>query len=279
MTLTARRSRPVLPGFGLSLGFSLAYLSLLVLLPLAALVLKSTGLSFEQFVALAFSPRVVAALQLSFGAAALASLINVPFGLLLAWVLVRYEFPFKRLVDALVDLPFALPTAVAGITLTTLLAPGGWVGSLLEPLGLKAAYTRLGVLVALVFIGIPFVVRAVQPVLEALGQEVEEAALTLGASRGQIFWRVMLPLLLPALLTGFSLAFARTIGEYGSVVFISGNLPFKTEIAPLLIVTRLEQYDYAGAAAIGVIMLAISLVLLLALNLLQARLGRGLEGG
>ncbi|RIH84242.1 Sulfate transport system permease protein CysT [Calidithermus terrae] len=279
MTLTARRSRPVLPGFGLSLGFSLAYLSLLVLLPLGALVLKSTGLSFEQFVALAFSPRVVAALQLSFGAAALASLINVPFGLLLAWVLVRYEFPFKRLVDALVDLPFALPTAVAGITLTTLLAPGGWVGSLLEPLGLKAAYTRLGVLVALVFIGIPFVVRAVQPVLEELGEEVEEAALTLGASRGQIFWRVMLPLLLPALLTGFSLAFARTIGEYGSVVFISGNLPFKTEIAPLLIVTRLEQYDYAGAAAIGVIMLAISLVLLLALNLLQARLGRGLEGG
>lgn len=279
MTLTARRSRPVLPGFGLSLGFSLAYLSLLVLLPLGALVLKSTGLSFEQFVALAFSPRVVAALQLSFGAAALASLINVPFGLLLAWVLVRYEFPFKRLVDALVDLPFALPTAVAGITLTTLLAPGGWVGSLLEPLGLKAAYTRLGVLVALVFIGIPFVVRAVQPVLEELGKEVEEAALTLGASRGQIFWRVMLPLLLPALLTGFSLAFARTIGEYGSVVFISGNLPFKTEIAPLLIVTRLEQYDYAGAAAIGVIMLAISLVLLLALNLLQARLGRGLEGG
>jgi sulfate transport system permease protein len=270
------RSRAVLPGFGLSLGYSLSYLSLIVLIPLAALVLKASSLSLGEFWALVSSLRVVAALGLSFGAAAIASLVNVPFGLLLAWVLVRYEFPGRRVVDALVDLPFALPTAVAGITLTTLLAQNGWVGSLLAPLGLKVAYTPLGVVVALVFIGIPFVVRTVQPVLEELGKELEEAALTLGASPWQTFARVIFPLLLPALLTGFSLAFARTIGEYGSVVFISGNLPFKTEIAPLLIVARLEQYDYAGAAAIGVSMLAISLVLLLAINGLQARLSRRL---
>lgn len=280
MTATPRkfRSRPVLPGFGLSLGFSLTYLSLLVLIPLAGLVIKAAGLSLEQFWGIASSPRVVAALQLSFGAAFVASLINVPFGLLLAWVLVRYQFPGKRIVDALIDFPFALPTAVAGITLTTLLAKNGWIGSLLEPLGIKVAYTQVGVIVALVFIGTPFVVRTVQPVLEELGRDTEEAALTLGASHSQTFVRVIFPLLLPALITGFSLAFARTIGEYGSVVFISGNLPFKTEIAPLLIVTKLQQYDYAGAAAIGVIMLLLSLTLLLTINLIQAQLSRRLGG-
>lgn len=280
MTVLSRkpRARPVLPGFGLSLGFSLTYLSLLVLIPLAGLVVKAAGLSLEHFWSIIASPRVLAALQLSFGAAFVASLINVPFGLLLAWVLVRYSFPGKRLVDALIDFPFALPTAVAGITLTTLLAKNGWIGSLLEPLGLKVAYTQLGVLVALIFIGIPFVVRTVQPVLEELGRDTEEAALTLGATHGQTFIRVILPTLLPALITGFSLAFARTIGEYGSVVFISGNLPFKTEIAPLLIVTKLQQFDYAGAAAIGVSMLVLSLILLLGINLIQAQLSRRLGG-
>jgi len=266
----------ILPGFGLSLGLSLTYLSLLVLIPLGALVLKAAGLSPEQYWGVVSSPRVVASLQLSFGAAAVASLINVPFGLLLAWVLVRYDFPGKRLIDALVDLPFALPTAVAGITLTTLLAKNGWIGSLLDPLGVKVAYTPLGVVVALVFIGIPFVVRTVQPVLQELGLELEEAALTLGASGWQTFRRVVFPLLLPALATGFSLAFARTVGEYGSVVFISGNLPLKTEIAPLLIVTKLQQFDYAGAAAIGVTMLAISLGLLLLINLVQNQIARRL---
>ncbi|MDX2006110.1 MAG: sulfate ABC transporter permease subunit CysT [Meiothermus sp.] len=271
-----RRPRPVLPGLGLALGYSLLYLSLIVLIPLAALALKAATVTPEAAWELLSSPRVVAALQLSFGAAALASLINVPFGLLLAWVLVRHQFPGKRLVDALVDLPFALPTAVAGITLTALLAPNGWVGSLLEPLGVKVAYTQLGVLVALIFIGIPFVVRTVQPVLEDTGKELEEAALTLGASPAQTFWRVILPPLLPALLAGFTLAFARTVGEYGSVVFISGNLPLKTEIAPLLIVARLEQYDYGGAAVIGAAMLLISLVLLLGLGAIQALLARRL---
>lgn len=281
LTIPTRRSRApaVLPGFGLSLGYILFYLSLIVLIPLGALVLKASSLSLGEFWALVSSPRVVAALGLSFGAAAIASLVNVPFGLILAWVLVRYRFPGRRVVDALVDLPFALPTAVAGITLTTLLAQSGWIGSLLEPWGLKVAYTRLGVVIALVFIGIPFVVRTAQPVLEELGKELEEAALTLGASPWQTFRRVTLPLLLPALLTGFSLAFARTIGEYGSIVFISGNLPFKTEIAPLLIVARLEQYDYRGAAAIGVSMLVISLVLLLLINGLQVRLSRRLGDG
>lgn len=271
-----RRPHPVLPGLGLALGYSLLYLSLNVLIPLAALALKAATITPEAAWELLSSPRVVAALQLSFGAAALASLINVPFGLLLAWVLVRHQFPGKRLVDALVDLPFALPTAVAGITLTALLAPNGWVGSLLQPLGVKVAYTQLGVLVALIFIGIPFVVRTVQPVLEDTGKELEEAALTLGASPAQTFWRVILPPLLPALLAGFTLAFARTVGEYGSVVFISGNLPLKTEIAPLLIVARLEQYDYGGAAVIGAAMLLISLVLLLGLGAMQALLARRL---
>jgi sulfate transport system permease protein len=266
----------VLPGLGLSLGYSLLYLGLIVLIPLAALVVKSASVSPAEAWALLSSPRVVAALQLSFGAAALASLINLPFGLLLAWVLVRYEFPGRRLVDALVDFPFALPTAVAGISLTTLLAPSGWIGSLLAPLGVQVAYTQLGVVVALVFIGIPFVVRTVQPVLEELGTEVEEAALTLGASHFQTFTRVILPLLLPALLTGFTLAFARTIGEYGSVVFISGNLPLKTEIAPFLIVVKLDQFEYAGAAVIGTAMLLISLVLLLGINGLQTLLARRL---
>ena len=279
VTFPTRRSpRAILPGFALSLGYSLLYLSLIVLIPLAALVLKASSLSWGEFWAVVASPRVVAALGLSFGAAAIASLVNLPLGLLLAWVLVRYEFPGRRLVDALVDLPFALPTAVAGITLTALLAPEGWVGSLLEPWGIKLAYTRLGVVLALVFIGIPFVVRTVQPVLEGLGKEFEEAALTLGASPWQTFRRVVLPPLLPALLTGFSLAFARTLGEYGSVVFISGNLPFQTEIAPLLIVARLEQYDYTGAAAIGVGMLALALGLLLLINGVQVRLSRRLEG-
>ena len=256
----------ILPGFGLAGGFALAYLSLVVLVPLAALVLKTSHLSWENFVSTVTAPRVVASYRLSLLASGAGALINVLFGLVVAWVLVRYRFPGKRLFDALIDLPFALPTAVAGITLTTLYARTGWAGHILEPLGIKVAFTPLGVVVALTFVGLPFVVRTVQPVLEDLEREVEEAAASLGATRWQTFSRVIFPSLVPALLTGFALAFARSLGEYGSVVFISGNMPMKTEIAPLMIMTKLEQYDYQGAAAVALVMLLISFGLLLAIN-------------
>ena len=268
LALPARRPR-VLPGFGLTLGFAVFYIGLLLALPLAALALKASTLSLPEWRALIADPRLLGALRLSFGAAFAAASINAVFGLLVAWVLVRYPFPGRRVADAMVDLPFALPTAVAGIALTTLLAPNGWVGQYLAPLGVQAVFTPLGIVIALVFIGLPFVVRTVQPVLEDLDKDVEEAAASLGATRGQTFRRVLLPALTPPLLTGFTLAFARALGEYGSVVFISGNLPFKTEILPLLIVTRLEQYDYAGATAVAAVMLAASFALLLAINLLQ----------
>ena len=264
-------ARGVLPGFGLSLGFTLAYLALVVLLPLSATLVKTLGLTFEAFVAATTSPRVLASFRLSFGAALAAAAINALFGLLVAWVLVRYRFAGRKLLDALVDLPFALPTAVAGIALTALYAKNGWIGQWLEPLGIRVAFTPLGVLVALVFIGLPFVVRTVQPVLEDLEPDLEEAAATLGADRWQTFARVVLPAVLPALVTGFALAFARGVGEYGSVIFIAGNMPMVSEIAPLLIVTKLEQYDYAGATAIAVVMLAASFLLLLLINWLQWR--------
>ncbi len=260
----------MLPGFGLTLGFAVFYLSVIVLIPLAALLLRPWELGFDGVVAAVTAPRVIAALKLSFGAALIGSLINAVFGLIVAWVLVRYEFPGKRFVDALVDLPFALPTAVAGIALTTLYAPNGWIGQYLEPLGVKVAYTPLGVVFALTFIGLPFVVRSVQPVLADIEKEFEEAAASLGATRAQTFRRVVFPAILPAWLTGVALAFARAVGEYGSVIFIAGNLPMVSEIAPLLIVIKLEQYDYAGAAAVGSAMLAISFMLLLAINMLQA---------
>ncbi|NML24639.1 sulfate ABC transporter permease subunit CysT [Zoogloea dura] len=260
----------VLPGFGLSLGYTLGYLSLIVLIPLAAVFFKAGSLGFEHFWDAATSPRVLASYRLSFGASLIAAAINAVFGLMLAWVLVRYSFPGKRLVDALVDLPFALPTAVAGIALTALYAKNGWVGSVLEPLGIKVAFTPLGVLVALVFIGLPFVVRTVQPILEDLDTEYEEAAVSLGASRWQAFRYVVFPTLFPALLTGFALAFARAVGEYGSVIFIAGNIPMVSEITPLMIITKLEQYDYAGATAVAVVMLIFSFILLLIINGLQA---------
>ncbi|HEX6119611.1 MAG TPA: sulfate ABC transporter permease subunit CysT [Dongiaceae bacterium] len=259
----------VLPGFGITLGFAVAYLSIIVLLPLAALVLKPASLGIDGFLAVLTDPRVLAALRLSFGAAFVAAIVNAFFGLIVAWILVRYDFPMKRVVDALVDLPFALPTAVAGIALATIYAPNGWIGSLFAPLGIKIAFTPLGVLVALIFIGLPFVVRSLQPVLQDLDREVEEAAVSLGAGRWQTFRLVILPAILPALLTGFALAFARAVGEYGSVIFIAGNMPLVSEIAPLLIVTKLEQFDYAGAAAIGVIMLAASFLILLVINMVQ----------
>ncbi|THF65315.1 sulfate ABC transporter permease subunit CysT [Pseudothauera rhizosphaerae] len=264
------RQTRVLPGFGLSIGYTLVYLSLLVLIPLSAVFLKSAELSLAQFWDVVTAPRVVASYKLSFGASLLAAAINAVFGLALAWALVRYRFPGKKLIDALVDLPFALPTAVAGIALTALYAGNGWVGSLLEPLGIKVAFTPLGVLVALVFIGVPFVVRTVQPILEDLETELEEAAASLGAHRWTTFRRVILPILTPALLTGFALAFARAVGEYGSVIFIAGNMPMVSEITPLMIITKLEQYDYVGATAIAVVMLVLSFVLLLVINLLQA---------
>ena len=267
--MAARISRRILPGFGLSLGFTVAYLSLIVLVPLAAVFLKTASLSPEAFWAAVSSPRVVATYKLTFGASLAAALINVVFGLMLAWSLVRYSFPGRKLVDALIDLPFALPTAVAGIALTALYAKNGWLGQYLEPLGIKVAFTPLGVLVALVFIGLPFVVRTVQPVLEDLETEVEEAAASLGASRLQTVVRVVLPSLAPALLTGFALAFARAVGEYGSVIFIAGNLPMVSEITPLIIITKLEQYDYAGATAVASVMLIASFILLLLINVLQ----------
>ena len=267
--MSTRRPRSALPGFGLALGFTLAYLGLVVLLPLSTIFARSAGLGWHAFWEVVTSPRVLASYRLSFTASLIGAAVNSVFGVLAAWVLVRYKFPGRRLVDALVDLPFALPTAVAGIALTTLYAPNGWMGSRLAPLGIQVAYAPLGVILALTFIGLPFVVRTVQPVLQDLEVDVEEAAASLGASRGQIFWRVVLPMLGPAILTGFALAFARAIGEYGSVVFISGNMPMKTEIAPLLIMTKLEQFDYPGATAIAVVMLVTSFGLLLAINLLQ----------
>ena len=261
--------RRILPGFNLSLGYSLTYLGLIVLLPLAALAWKASGLGLGGLIELLRVPRTLSALKLSFGGATLAAAINVVVGLLVAWVLVRYRFPGRRLFDAAVDLPFAVPTAVAGIALTALYAPNGWIGQWLAALGIKVAYTPWGVLVAMVFVGFPFVVRTLQPVLETLEHDVEEAAETLGARRWQIFVKVILPMLVPTLLTGFALALARAVGEYGSVIFIAGNIPMKSEIAPLLIVQSLEQFDYAGAAALGVAMLAFSFVLLLVITLLQ----------
>ena len=264
-----RVTRRVLPGFGLTLGYSLLYLSLIVLIPLSALLFKTFTLSWEQFWAAVSSARVLASYRLTFGASLLAALVNAVFGLLVAWVLVRYTFPFKKIVDALVDLPFALPTAVAGISLTALLAGNGWLGQYLEPLGIKLAFTPAGVVIALIFIGLPFVVRTVQPVLEDAEKELEEAASCLGATRWQTFSRVIFPSIAPALLTGFAMAFARAIGEYGSVIFIAGNMPMVSEITPLIIIGKLEQYDYAGATAVAVVMLVISFALLLLINALQ----------
>jgi sulfate transport system permease protein len=264
------RVHRVLPGFGLSLGFTLTYLSLIVLIPLAAVFIRATSLSFDAFWQAVSAPRVVASYRLTFGASLLAAAINTAFGFLLAWSLVRYRFPGKRLVDALVDLPFALPTAVAGISLTAIYARNGWLGQYLEAAGIKVAFTPLGVLIALVFIGLPFVVRTVQPVLEDLDTELEEAAASLGAGRWQTMRRIVLPTLLPALLTGFALAFARAVGEYGSVIFIAGNLPMISEITPLIIITKLEQYDYAGATAVAAVMLVVSFALLLVVNGLQS---------
>ncbi|MDP9011156.1 MAG: sulfate ABC transporter permease subunit CysT [Pseudomonadota bacterium] len=263
------KPRSVIPGFGLTLGYTMLYLSLLVLIPLSATFIRSLGSGWGHFWAVVTAPRVVASLRLSFGAALLAAAVNTMFGLVVAWVLVRYKFVGKRLIDAIVDLPFALPTAVAGIALTALYAPNGWLGRFLQPLGIQVAFTPLGVVVALIFISLPFVVRTLQPVLEELDSDVEQAAATLGASEWQTFTRVILPALWPALLTGFALAFARAVGEYGSVIFIAGNMPMKSEIAPLLIITKLEQYDYAGATAIAVVMLVLSFALMLGINALQ----------
>ena len=264
------KSRHVLPGFSLSLGFTLFYLTSLVLIPLLALMIRPLALGFDGFWAAISTPRVLAALRLSFGTAFAAAIIDSVFGFIIAWVLVRYRFPGKGLLDAVIDLPFALPTAVAGIALSTLYAPNGWIGSLLVPYGIRIAYTPWGVLVAMTFIGLPFTVRTLQPVLSELGLDIEEVAATLGATRVQTIGRVVLPMLMPAILTGAAMAFARGVGEYGSIIFIAGNIPAVSEIAPLLIVTKLEQYDYAGAAAIGVVMLAASFVMLLALNGLQS---------
>ena len=264
------RRPSVLPGFGLTFGFTLAWLTLIVLIPLATIFLKPAGMGWHDFVRVGFSPRALAAYRLSFGTAAAAGLVNAVFGLLVAWVLVRYDFAGKKVISALVDLPFALPTAVAGIALTALYAPTGWVGQRLDPLGIKVAFTALGITVALVFIGLPFVVRSGERVLADLGKDVEEAAATLGARRHQIFARVIFPAIGPALLTGFALAFARGVGEYGSVIFISGNMPGKTEIAPLLIVTQLEQYNYDGATAIATVMMLASFAILLLINWVQS---------
>jgi sulfate/thiosulfate transport system permease protein len=278
--MSRTRAHRVLPGFGLSLGFTLVYLSLIVLVPLSAVFIKTAGMTWDQFWQAVASPRVVASYKLSFGASLIAAAINSVFGLILAWVLVRYSFPGKKLVDALIDLPFALPTAVAGIALTALYAKNGWIGQIIEPLGIKVAFGPLGVLVALIFIGLPFVVRTVQPILEDFGTEVEEAAASLGADRWQTFARIVFPALLPALMTGFALAFARAVGEYGSVIFIAGNIPMVSEITPLMIITKLEQYDYRGATAIASVMLVASFLMLLTINGLQAwtarRTGRDL---
>jgi len=264
-----KRHNNVLPGFGPTMGYTLLYLSLIVLIPLSALIFKTAGLSWHDFVATVTAPRVLASYKITFGAALAAATINALFGVLVAWVLVRYPFPGKRLVDALVDLPFALPTAVAGITLATVYSANGWVGRYLEPHGIKVAFTPLGIIVAMTFIGLPFVVRTVQPVIEELDSEIEEAASCLGANRLQTFRRVLFPLLLPSVLTGFALAFARAVGEYGSIIFIAGNMPMVSEITPLIIITKLEQYDYRGATAVATVMLVASFVILLVINLLQ----------
>ncbi len=268
--ISKKPTRRVLPGFRLTLGYTLFYLTLIVLIPISALFFKTFSLTFDQFWAAVTSERVIASYRLTFGASLIAALVNLVFGLLLAWVLVRYSFPGKKIIDALVDLPFALPTAVAGISLTALLAGNGWIGQYLEPMGIKLAFVPAGVVIALIFIGIPFVVRTVQPVLEDFEKELEEAASSLGASRLQIFTKVILPHIAPALLTGFAMAFARAIGEYGSVIFIAGNVPLVSEITPLIIIGKLEQYDYAGATAVAVVMLVISFALLLVINALQA---------
>ncbi|MDO9404301.1 MAG: sulfate ABC transporter permease subunit CysT [Polaromonas sp.] len=265
-----RAPKRVLPGFKLTLGYTVFYLSLIVLIPISALFFKTFTMTWEQFWFAVTSPRVMASYRLTFGASFFAAVVNLFFGLLLAWVLVRYKFPGKKIVDALVDLPFALPTAVAGISLTAILAGNGWIGQYLEPLGIKLAFTPAGVVIALIFIGLPFVVRTVQPVLEDAEKELEEAATSLGATRLQIFTKVILPHITPALLTGFAMAFARAIGEYGSVIFIAGNMPMISEITPLIIIGKLEQYDYAGATAVAVVMLIISFILLLVINGLQA---------
>lgn len=264
----------VLPGFNIGLGYTLLYLSLVVLIPLSALALKTATLTWDQFFAAVTSDRVMASYKLSFGGALIAALINAVFGMLIAWVLVRYSFPGRRFVDALVDLPFALPTAVAGIALTAIYAPTGWVGQYLDPLGIKVAFTPLGVIVALTFVSLPFVVRTVQPVLQDIEVELEEAAACLGASRWQTFYKIIFPAILPALLTGFALALARAVGEFGSVIFIAGNIPMVSEITPLLIIAKLEQYDYAGATAIASVMLMVSFIMLLLINLLQWWNGR-----
>ncbi|MBX4949947.1 sulfate ABC transporter permease subunit CysT [Rhizobium binae] len=266
-----RFRRPsVIPGFGMTLGLTLTWLTLLILIPLSGLAVRSSALGWEKFWSIALDPRTLNALRMSFGTAFIAAVVNAVFGIILAWVLVRYRFPGKRVIDAMVDLPFALPTAVAGIALTTLYAPNGWIGQFLTPLGIKIAFTPAGIVVALIFVGLPFVVRTVQPVMEEIDKEVEEAAATLGANRFQTIFRVLLPGLAPAVLTGFALAFARGVGEYGSVIFIAGNLPFKSEIAPLLIVIKLEEYNYAAATGIAAIMLILSFAMLLVINLIQS---------
>ncbi|MBY5348951.1 sulfate ABC transporter permease subunit CysT [Rhizobium leguminosarum] len=266
-----RFKRPsVIPGFGMALGLTLTWLTLLILIPLSGLAVRSSALGWEKFWSIALDQRTLNALRISFGSAFIAAIVNAIFGIILAWVLVRYRFPGKRIIDAMVDLPFALPTAVAGIALATLYAPNGWIGQFLTPLGIKIAFTPAGIVVALIFVGLPFVVRTVQPVMEEIDKEVEEAAATLGANRFQTIFRVLLPGLAPAVLTGFALAFARGVGEYGSVIFIAGNLPFKSEIAPLLIIIKLEEYNYAAATGIAAIMLVLSFALLLVINLIQS---------
>jgi sulfate transport system permease protein len=264
------RQHSVLPGFGLTVGYTTFFLSAIVLVPLAAIVLKASSLSFSQFIDVLLDPRVIASYKLTFGTSLLAALINVVFGFLIAWSLVRYDFPGRKFLDALIDMPFALPTAVSGIALTAVFAQDGWLGQHLARLGIHVVYTWLGITVALTLIGMPFVVRSVQPALAEVQRDLEDAAETLGANRFTVFWRIIFPTVLPALLTGFTMAFARGIGEYGSVIFIAGNLPMKTEITPLLIVIKLEQYDYVGAAALGCIMLGMSFIMLLSINLLQA---------
>jgi sulfate transport system permease protein len=271
--MSGARRATIIPGFGLTLGYTLLYLSLLVLIPLSAVYIKASQIEWDRLVAIVTDRQVLNAFRLTFSASAEAALVNGAFGLLVAWVLVRYRFPGKGLLDSMVDLPFALPTAVAGIALAAVYSPTGWIGSLLAPLGIQVAYTSLGVTVALIFIGLPFVVRTLQPVLEDLDKEVEEAASSLGANRLQTFAQVIFPALLPSLFTGVSLAFARALGEYGSVIFIAGNMPMETEIVPLIIVSKLEQYDYVGATAVAAIMLTLSFSLLLAINLLQKRYG------
>jgi sulfate transport system permease protein len=275
---TARTKRSALPGFSLTMGYTVLYLSLVVLIPLAALVIKSASLGWDDFWPKAWTPRVVASYKLTIGTSLVAALINAFFGFLVAWSLVRYTIPGKKVIDAMIDLPFALPTAVSGIALTAVYSQIGWIGQYLAPLGIYVAFTPLGIIVALVFIGLPFVVRTLQPAIEEIDRETEEAAASLGATRLQTFWRVILPAVLPALLTGFALSFARALGEYGSVVFISGNMPMRTEISSLLIITKLEQFDYAGATAIATVMLAASFVMLLAINVIQWWSARNYRG-